>query len=57
MRMEMEDLSKGLPVEDKIQILRNAIEFLEFRHPGGEDAMRLRDEKIEQLRYLEALAA
>ena len=38
---------EGLPVETQIQILRNAIAFLEARWPNGEVAMKLRDRKLE----------
>jgi hypothetical protein len=44
-----------LSVETRIQILHNAIEFLEVRFPGGDVAIRLRDRKLEQIRQLEAL--
>lgn len=48
---------EDLPVEARIQILRNAIAFLEARWPKGEIAVKLRDRKLEQLRQLEALAS
>lgn len=46
---------EGLPVETRIEILRNAIRFLEAKYPDGEVAKELRDKQVEQLKRLEAL--
>ncbi len=51
------DPYEDLPVEVRLQILRNAVEFLEVRYPHGEVAMKLRDRKLEQIRQLEAQMA
>ncbi len=45
---------EDLPVESRIQILRNAVEFLKVRYPNGTVAMKVRDRRLEQLRQLEA---
>ncbi len=45
---------EDLPVEVRLQILHDAVKFLEVRYPQGEVAMKLRDRKLEQIRQLEA---
>ena len=47
-------LDEASSVETKIEILRNAVEFLEFRYPGNAAAEALREEKLNQLRWLES---
>lgn len=46
-----------LSVEAQIQILRNAIQYLEVKYPNGRLAQEVRDRKRQQLQRLEALQA
>ena len=48
---------EDLPVKVRLQTLWNAVEFLEVRYPHGEVAMKLRDQKLELIRQLEAQLA
>lgn len=50
--MDKLQIDEVTSVDSQLQILRNAIEFLELRHPNIERAQRLRDQKLAQIRQI-----